>query len=97
MGNERLRSVERNRYDGGDVLRTKNCVGCQFQMSVDGQKRCYWGKAWKRIFESGKPLKKCNKIDRPSPRESRLREIEDQDLRINILGVRYRQLELHLS
>ena len=54
-----------SRWNGNYKQYTKNCDGCDDYYEVDGEERCYHGKAWKRLTRTEKP-RKCQFAARPS-------------------------------
>ncbi|MFQ6010182.1 MAG: hypothetical protein ACE5J7_03635 [Candidatus Aenigmatarchaeota archaeon] len=48
-----------SRWNGTWKQYTKDCEDCDFYKQVDGEDRCYQGKAWKRLSRNVKKLRKC--------------------------------------
>jgi hypothetical protein len=59
-----------NKYNGNYKYLTNNCPSCRFDVVVEGQERCYWGVAWKKLVPKDK-LHECQYHNTSSPRESR--------------------------
>lgn len=61
-----------SRHNGKTKLETKDCGRpCKYMAEIDGERRCYWGVAWKRLSATDNP-RKCEYIDMESPREESL-------------------------
>ena len=64
-----------SRWNGSGKLRTKDCDECGHFYEQDGEERCYWGAAWKRLsFRVGMRLRKCQYADKEGPREKAQKE-----------------------
>jgi hypothetical protein len=57
-----------NKYNGNFKHLTKDCSSCSVYITINNQKRCYWGVAWKVLVETEKP-RKCEFHNQQGPRE----------------------------
>lgn len=62
-----------SRWDGDYKYFTKDCKECPYYRIINGEDRCYWGIAWKRLVKREK-LRKCPYIKLESSREKELKE-----------------------
>ena len=60
-----------SRWNGSTKDLTINCQGCEYYINKNKESRCYWGIAYKRL-EVPDRLKKCQVINKPSPRKEYL-------------------------